>query len=64
VSTKVVSTPRRFGQNRLCPVGPRGLQRPFSDASEGEPLLLALAVELLREERVARYHLVRSLCPM
>ena len=34
------------------------------DPREDEPLLFALAVELLREERVSKYHRLRSLFPI
>jgi len=47
--------------NRLCPVDPHGFERPFLDPREDEPLLFALAVELLGEERVARYHRVQPM---
>jgi hypothetical protein len=55
--------PRRFAQNRFCPVDSHGFQRPFPDPCEDEPLLFALAVKLLTEERVSRYHRLCSLCP-
>ena len=42
--------------NRLCPADPHHFERPFLDPREDAPLLFALAVELLGEERVARYH--------
>ena len=47
--------------NRLCPVDPHGFERPFLDPREDEPLLFALAVELVGEQRVARYHRVQPM---
>ena len=47
--------------NRPCPVDPHRFERPFLDPREDEPLLFALAVELLGEERVARYHRVQPM---
>ena len=56
--------PRRFGQNRLCSVDPHGFERLFWDPGEDEPLPFAFAVEPLSEERMSRYHWLRSLCPI
>jgi hypothetical protein len=56
--------PRRVGQNRLCSVDPHGLQHPLRDPGQDEPLLFALAVKPLSEERVSRYHRLRSLRPI
>jgi len=42
-------------------VHPYGFERPSREPGKNEPLRLALTVELLGEERMPRYHGLRSL---